>query len=276
MGQVGLTRLTMGKIEMSRSSRNPLSTFFIVALAFIAAYYVCILLHEWLGHGLAAWLLGEKSSPFNIYYGGWGLLHVDENVDYVQLIAVGKGTSAAIIAINGIVVTGLLFILGLFLIRLQSIQRNTVIYSFIFWSLVINIVPLLQYFTLTAFSNEGDVGHFTHGLNFSPWWIFIPGTVVVICALWRIFRIEVPRAYAVIPIKNAWGRRMLLAFTLFVIFIMIYTHGYNPLTDTGTNLASKLLVGFSISLAPILFILCDPPRDWVKKAINKQSQSTLT
>ena len=53
--------------------------------AFIAAYYVAILLHEW-GHGLVAWLFNVKQSPFDVDYGGWALMHVDENVDYAQLL----------------------------------------------------------------------------------------------------------------------------------------------------------------------------------------------
>jgi hypothetical protein len=246
---------------------QPLYTFFITVVTFIAAYYVCILLHEWLGHGFAAWLLGEKSSPFDIYYGGWALLHVDENVDYGKLVTAGHGVSAAIIAINATVVTGIFFILCLILLPRASIQKNTVLFTFLYWALVINMVPLLQYFTLTAFSSEGDVGQFTHGLNISPWWVFIPGSIIVIAALLRIFKIEVPRAYTVIPIKSIWGRRILLFSTIFVIFLLIYTHGYNPLTDTSTNLASKLLALASILLVPILLFLCDPSRPWVKNEL---------
>ncbi|OGT38698.1 MAG: hypothetical protein A3F11_03655 [Gammaproteobacteria bacterium RIFCSPHIGHO2_12_FULL_37_14] len=262
---------------MDRSLKShPLYTFFITVLTFIAAYYACILLHEWAGHGLAAWLLGEKSSPFDIYYGGWALLHVDENVDYAKLMTAGRGISVAIIAINGVVVTGLFFILSLILLPRASTQKNIVLFTFLYWALVINMVPLLQYFTLTAFSSAGDVGQFTHGLNISPWWIFIPGIVVVIAALWRIFKIEIPRAYAVIPIKSSWGRRILLFFTLFIIFLMIYTHGYNPLTDTGSNLSSQLLALGSILLVPILLFLCDPSRNWVKKAVLQLETVTYT
>jgi hypothetical protein len=257
---------------MDRSLKShPLYVFFITVITFIAAYYTCILLHEWMGHGLAAWLFGEKSSPFDIYYGGWALLHVDENVDYTKLMAASQNVEAAIIGINGTVVTGLLFTLSLILLPRASIQKNTVLFTFLYWVLIICMVPLLQYFTLTTFSNEGDVGRFTHGLNISPWWVFIPGTMVVIAALWRIFKVEVPRAYAVIPINGLWARRFVLFFSLFVIFLMIYTHGYNPLTATGTNLPSKLLVVLSMLLVPILMFFCDPSRSWVKKAVAKYS-----
>jgi len=241
-------------------NKSPLYIFTITLLTFIAAYYTCILFHEWFGHGLAAWMLGEKASPFDIYYGGWALQHVDENVDYANLMSAGRNVAAAIIAINGVVITGLFFIISLILLSRKMIQRNKILFTFFYWTLVINVIPLLQYFTLTAFSSRGDVGHFTHGLNISPWWIFIPGTIVVIAAISRILIIEVPKAYAVIPLTRLWSRRALLFFTLFVIFLMIYTHGFNPLTDTTTTLASKFLVLCSILSVPLLLWLCDPSR----------------
>ena len=253
----------------SKLTRRPLYIFFISIVTYMIAYYACILLHEWMGHGLAAWLLGQKSSPFDITYGGWALFHVDENVDYNMLEATNQHISAAIIAINAVIVTSLLLVVSLILLPRSKIQKHTFIFTLLYWALVINVIPLLQYFTLTAFSNEGDVGHFTHGLNISPWWIFIPGTIAVILALWRIFSIEIIRAYAVIPINNLWGRRLFLSVTLFTIFLFIYAHGYNPLTDTGTNLPSKILAVISILVAPILFLICDPSRNWVKTALRK-------
>lgn len=243
--------------------------FSINVVTYIIAYYACILLHEWMGHGLAAWFFGQKTSPFDIYYGGWALFHVDENVDYSMLVATHHQIAAAIIAVNAVIVTGILFVVSLILLPRRGIQKNTFIFSLLYWALVINVIPLMQYLTLTAFSNEGDVGHFTHGLNISPWLIFIPGTIIVILALRRIFTVEVIRSYAVMQITSIWGRRLLLMVTLFTIFWFIYSHGYNPLTDTGTNMPSKILAVTSILLAPVLFIICDPARNWVKKAIKK-------
>lgn len=222
-----------------------------------------------MGHGLAAWLLGYKSSPFDIYYGGWALFHVDENVDYNMLVATNHHIASAIIAINAVVVTGILFVISLILLPRRSIQNNAFIFSLLYWALVINVIPLMQYFTLTAFSNEGDVGHFTHGLNISPWLVFIPGTIIVILALWRIFSVEIIRYYGIMPVTSLWGRRLVLFVTLFTIFWFIYSHGYNPLTDTGTNLPSKILAVISILLAPILFVICDLSRNWVKTVIRK-------
>lgn len=252
--------------------RKPLTILLINAIALIAAYYVCLLLHEW-GHGTAAWLLGQKSCPFDIYYGSWSLLHVDENVDYTTLHATNQGLKAAIIGISGITVTAILFILGLVLISRSSIQKNIITFSFVYWTLAINMVPIVQYLSLMAFSDGGDIGHFNRGLNISPWWIFIFGTFTVIMLVKHMLRVEVPRAYAILRITSLWGRRLFLLTTLSVIFLAIYTHGYNPISDPLTKLPSKILAVISIFLVPILFFICNPSRVWVKIMAQRYSSS---
>jgi len=246
-------------------ARKPLLNLFIIIVTFVIAYYACILLDEW-GHSTAAWLLGQKHNPFEVYYGGWALLHADENVDYTKLFAAHRDLSAAIIGIGGITTSALLFILSLIFLARSNVQKNLTVFTLLYWSLTMNMMPLLQYLSLTTFSDGGDIGYFTRGLHLSPWWIFIPGTMIV-TALWHIFSVEIPRAYAVIPINRLWGRRLLLLATLIIIFLLIYTHNYNPLIDPRTNYPSKILAALSIALPPLLFFLCDPSRNWVKDRI---------
>ncbi len=248
--------------------KNPITVFLIVFLTGIAAYYICICLHEW-GHGTAAWLYGVKSSPFAVNYGGWALLHVDENVDYDTLMANRHGVAAAIIGICGPAVSVIMFILSLLCLKQKGVQRHIVFYSFCFWVLIIDMTPILQYFMLTPFSSEGDTGRFVIGLNISPLWIFIPGALFVIFGLTRIFHTEVPRAYAVIPIKSNLGRRALLLMSLIFIFIWIYLMSFNPLTDPGSSEKSKIAALLSFLMVPILLILCDPSRVWVKEKIQR-------
>lgn len=249
-------------------SKNPFLIFVICIITFILAYYTCILLHEW-GHGTAAWWFGQKSSPFDVYYGGWALMQVDENVDYDALILLGQGTHAAIIGVSGVAVSLITLLISFLMVKRPNIQKNTFLFTFFYFSLALSNVPLVQYFILTTFSTEGDIGRFTTGLNISPWWIFIPGTIFVIFVLLKVFKNEVPRAYAVIPIKSLWGRRLFLFITLAIIFLFIYSHGYNPLTDKGTTLISKAMSVISILLVPIIFIICDPSRKWVNQAIKR-------
>lgn len=238
-------------------TKRPFLMFLTTIIAFIFCYYFDLLLHEW-SHGTVAWILGQKSSPFNIFYGGWLLLHVDENVAYGHLIATHQGTTAALIGIAGLTTTVILAILSFILMSKEKIQKNPIIFSFCYWSLIINMVPIYQYIPVSTFSSEGDVGRFIHGLNISPFWVFIPGTILVFAALWRILKIEVPKAYNVIPIESIFIRRIFLLATLGTIFLLIYTHGYNPFSDSSNPLIGKILACLSFLLIPILFFAFNP------------------
>lgn len=239
--------------------KNKWFLLFINIFSLLLSYYACILFHEW-AHGTAAWLLGFKASPFDVDYGGWGLFHVDENVNYLAIIFSGQGWKAAIVGIAGVSFSLLFWLISLIAINSHKIQKKVFLYAFFYWCFVINTVPLLQYFTLTTFSSGGDIGRFTHGLDISPWWIFIPGTVFVIFALWRLFSVEILKAYKILAVDRVFSKKLLLLTTLILVFLFIYTHGYNPLTDQGTNLASRILSVISISMVPVLYIICNPSR----------------
>lgn len=245
---------------------NPIIIFFINILAFIVAYYMSILLHEW-GHGTVAWLYGVKNSPFDVQYGGWFLMHVDENVNYANLIQSGHGVAAALIGVAGVTVSLILLIISFILLNLNSCKHNSVRFIFVYWFFVINMISLVQYFSISPFSSEGDTGQFIHGLNISPWWIFLPGIIFIIFALWRLLTVEVIQAYIIAPIKSLLGQNIFLLLTLSTIFLFIYTHGYNPLSDKGSNALVRILSLISIVLVPVLFILCNPLRNWVKNSM---------
>jgi hypothetical protein len=256
---------------MNSFSKTPTAIFLINLLAIILAYYISILFHEW-GHGTLAWLCGVKKSPFDIQYGGWFLQNADEHVDYANLIASGRGIAAALIGIAGTTVSFILAITCFVLLKNEKFYRNAVKFIFSYWFLMINMIPLVQYFTISAFSSQGDTGRFIHGLNISAWWIFIPGTVFIIFPIKRILKTEIIKAYTVIPIKSLLGRNIFLLATLSVIFLFIYSHAYNPLTDKGMDFFSKIVAVIFIILVPILFVLCNPSRNWVKKAVVAYSK----
>lgn len=46
---------------------------------------------------------------------------------------------------------------------------------------------------------------------------------------------------------------------------------YNPLTDKGANILDKALAILSILTVPILFFICIPSRNWVRKAVSLYS-----
>lgn len=244
-----------------------LSRLLVTIFSIIASYYLAIILHEW-GHGTVAWIYGYKEAFFDVDYGGWLLLGVDENVPYDQILASHHGTAAALIGIAGLVVSIVLLLLSFW--ALSKIKHRPLAYLFCYWFAVWNMVPIVQYLSVQTFSVQGDVGRFIHGLNISPWLVFIPGLGFVYFALNQFLKVFVPKAYAKIPIKSLWVQRLFLALSLAIMFLLIYSHGYNPLSDPGMPLLGKTLAVFSMALVPILFFLSDPSRKWVKKQIWKQ------
>lgn len=236
-------------------------------IAIILAYYTSLLLHEW-GHGTIAWLYGVKISPFDVNYGGWLLMNADENVPYSQLISTGQGLAAAFIGIAGFTVSFIFVIASFLALNRKNISSNSTLYILVYWFLIINMIPLIQYLVISPFSSEGDTGRFIQGLNISPWLVFIPGIAFITWSIWRILRIEMIRGYAVIPIKSQLSQSIFLLTTLGFMFLLIYTHGYNPLTDSGMNAFGRVLALASIILVPILFIICNPRRAWVRKSLN--------
>lgn len=224
-------------------------------------------MHEW-GHGTVAWLYGYKASPFQVEYGGWLLLHVDENVPYNEILAAHHGFIAAMISIAGLTVSIVLFSIAMLLFRKT---RHPLFASLLHWKIIINMIPIIQYLVVQPFSEEGDTGRFVHGLGISPWWILAPGVIFVGFALFQICSREVPHMYAVIPISGLFARRIFLLATLSVLFLLIYSHGYNPLSDQGMPWIGRFFAGLTLLLVPILLFVCDPSREWVKSKIELEA-----
>lgn len=242
----------------------------LTAICIIFSYYLAIILHEW-AHGTVAWLYGFKKAFYDVDYGGWLLSGVDENVPYDQIIASHQGAKAALIGIAGFSVSTVLFLLSLW--TLKKVKLNFLSFSFFYWFSVMNMVPIIQYLSVQPFSLQGDTGRFVHGLNISPWWVFVPGVCFVCFALYQLLRRIVPKAYRIIPIKSLWTQRIFLLVSLCIMFLLIYSHGYNPLSDKGMPKIGKVFAGISMLLVPILFFLCNPSQKWVKKEIQTKKYS---
>lgn len=240
--------------------------------ALIAVYYLSILCHEW-GHGTVAWLYGLKSSPFSVHYGGWFLLNVDEDVNYTYLLETGKGTSAALIGIAGPIVSLGIATISLFVLNNKKILNHPIVFTFVYWLLVFNMLPLIQYLTVSLFAIEGDTSRFAEGFALSRWWVFIPGTLFNILMITRILRVEIIKAYVIMPVHTTLGRNILLFVSLFVMLWFIYIEGFNPLTAKGLEPLSKGLAIFSIALLPVLFVICNPALSWIKHKISIYSAS---
>lgn len=241
-------------------NNSSLKTFVINVICFFLTYYLAILLHEY-GHGTTAWLYGFRQTPWDgVIYGGWFLQHVDEGVHYHHLMSLHAYTEVALIGISGAVVSTVLLLISFFALSRQRIQKCPIAFAFFFWFLIVNMVPITQYFCLSVFSQGGDMGHFVHGLQISPWWMFVPGTIITIAFLARVLMVEVPKAYQALKLQSVWAKRLLLFVTLAEIFWMLYLHEYNPIADNHGILIDQVLAVGSIFLVPVLFFVFNPKK----------------
>jgi hypothetical protein len=104
------------RADESSSSRSVWRLLASTPLFLFVTYDVAFLAHEY-GHSFAAWILGIKSSPWPISWGGNSignmlfLSDMDENVDYDTAMASGGNLAVAVVAVSGIGVNAALYLL---------------------------------------------------------------------------------------------------------------------------------------------------------------------
>ena len=208
-----------------------------------------------------AWLYVYKPSQFDIKYGGWLLLHTDEHVPYNAILSSHHGMRAALIGIAGFTYNSLMLAISLLCMTRESILNNVLTHKFFYWFAVFNLFPVFSYVPNLVFSSQGDIGRFVSGMQISPWIIFIPGTIIVLCLLKYVLNNCRQRLAGSLNIMNIWTKRTYLWFSIFVIFFMIYTHGYNPFSDVGALPITKWIAATSILMGVCLLYILDPKRD---------------
>lgn len=167
----------------------------IITCIFIAwmSFTLSVFLHEYT-HSLVAWLLGFKTTPFDIDYGhfGWSNIvwqQVDQAVNNPAIDLIGHRYQAGIIPIippiliNGGFGLGVLFHLEK---RLKQEKERRFLNIFLFTFVLWNVGEFFNYTCLRSFSTHADVGLFLHYFQLSPWVIFIPGFYVSLFAFYRI------------------------------------------------------------------------------------------
>jgi hypothetical protein len=244
----------------------------LLALLFaLIAYFISVLFHEW-SHGLVAWLYSIKSSPFDIHYGGLLLLHADEQVPYDLLLSHNHLSEVAWIGIAGVTYNFLMLMLGYYYLRQKKLMRKYPIWnSWFYWLSALNLCPILGYIPNGTFSKGGDIGRFVEGTNASPWLIFIIGTTIVAYWVYLLIWQYFPDLISNLKVSNIWIQRLYLWLTIFTLFFLIYTHGYNPFSDSGASFLSKCIAAVSLVVACILLYILNPSNSKIHD-LNKYHQ----
>ena len=117
-------------------------------------------------------------------------------------------------------------------------------------------MPIIGYIPADTFSTHGDIGLFVTGLNISPLWIFLLCTPLVIIAIIRIFHTEIVRLTNSLGINSLSSKAVYLLMSLVFLFLTLFSHGYNPLTDAHATYYSKIIASTMLFAVPILLVIC--------------------
>ena len=183
-------------MNVSERVRETAKYTLIVMATFLVLQAFLILMHEFT-HSTVAWLLGCMGNPLDIVWGnpltmtGW-----DEGVGYSRLFASGRFTKAAVIGVSPLVVHTAIVTLGLILLQREGMWERKWLSHTFFWFVVANLMELIAYVWMRAFSNHGDIGIFNRGMGLSPWIFFIAGSLAIVGVLFVLFGKIVPRLYA--------------------------------------------------------------------------------
>lgn len=147
-----------------------------------------------------------------------------------------------------------LLLLCISLLSLEAIQQQRWVYQFVFWFAVMNVGELFSYIPVRTFvGNNGDIGHFVHGLGISPWVIFLPGIAIVGVGLWHLLVREIPRFYRVMSLSAIAPQRIYLGLAVFVVF---FWYGSSAFWDYGPGSTRSLGTLAATLTGIVLFVLC--------------------
>lgn len=203
----------------------------VTIISFLLLQALLIVMHEYT-HSTVAWLLGCMDSPKDIIWGnpvmmtGW-----DEGVGYKKLFAQGRLHQAAIIGVSPLIMHWLMVGLCTAAMLKVRLPAGRWMLHILYWFTVANFMELIAYILMRGFSSHGDTGNFNRGMEISPWFLFIMGSLALAAALYFFFQKITPRMYAAFAQDNPMLRWSLLATTAFIMFfwgsgirVMLYVY----------------------------------------------------
>jgi hypothetical protein len=192
-------------------------------LVLLVTYAVAFVAHEY-GHSFAAWILGIKSSPWPIHWGGNSignilfLDEVDELVDYDTAMASGKNLAVAVVALSGIGVNGVLYLLFRFVAPWWRKSRRRVVAYSAFWFLCMQVGNLYCYVPIRVAAPSGDMHNWAWGSHQSWWWLYVIIGYLVLWAMVDFYRTVLPASLDASRIDIPAGRAVVLVTATLLLF----------------------------------------------------------
>ena len=193
-------------------------------ICFLLAHHVAVFMHEY-AHSFTAFALGYKGNPFQIHFGGTGLLNllllggVDEHVDYRNMFNHGAGWAVAMVALAGPALgNGITYFASLALVDSEAAKRYDWLALFAFALHVMSVGNFFAYVPIRTFVDHGDIAHITQGLGISPWIALVVLGIPTLLSMWWLFLRTMPRTIKQLAPGCPIRQRALVAVTVSIIF----------------------------------------------------------
>ena len=192
-------------------------------MVLLVTYYVSFMTHEY-GHSFAAWMLGIKSSPWPITWGSntignfLFLSEVDEHVDYDAAMASGKNLAVAVVALSGIAVNALLYLVFRFAAPLWRTSTHALVAYSTFWLLAMEVGNFFCYVPIRVASPSGDMHNWTVGSHQSWWWLYVIIGYLTLWAMIDFYRTVMPESLDASDIRARVGRALVLVTATLLLF----------------------------------------------------------
>jgi hypothetical protein len=233
----------------------------------LLSHYIAVFIHEY-AHAFTAWMLGDKSSPFDLNYGGTSLdnllllSNIDQNVNNNLIYASGHPGHVALIAFAGPGIIILLFFLSSWLIQNKQTKRHPYLLYFLLFFNLWCLGGTYAYVPVRTFTTHGvmvDVLDIEQALNISPWLIYFFVGYLVIFMMWQFFSKTLISIYANVDISNTTGRVSLMIVCVLILF------GYCGLAGfVNHGEISHFISATSFLAIPGIIFLLWPTQKWVK------------
>ena len=192
-------------------------------IVLLITYYVSFMTHEY-GHSFAAWMLGIKSSPWPITWGSntignfLFLSEVDEHVDYDAAMASGKNLAVAVVALSGIAVNALLYLVFRFAAPLWRTSTHALVAYSTFWLFAMEVGNFFCYVPIRVASPSGDMHNWTVGSHQSWWWLYVIIGYLTLWAMVDFYRTVLPESLDASDIRARVGRALVLVTATLLLF----------------------------------------------------------
>ena len=89
----------------------------------------------------------------------------------------------------------------------------------VFWFANANLMELVAYLLMRGFAAHGDTGNFNRGMQISPWFLFVFGSLALLAGIYIFYRSALPRLYAAFAPDDRVLQWTILATSAFIVFL---------------------------------------------------------